>query len=327
MKAWYTITAAAGDKPAEINIFDRIGATWDGEGVTAKKFIADLKAITAGSIMLFVNSPGGSLFDGVAIHNALKAHPATITAKVMGVAASAASVIVMGADSIEMPANTFLMIHKSASGAFGNADDMRAAADMLDKVDTSMGAIYANRTGKTADEIAQMLADETWLTAEEAVEMGFADKVTDDAPVTASYEIDKLPERVQAALKPPAPPQPPLAVRIKAAVEAAGLGDHVAVFALDPKLDTLEIAKLAINEAVEIKELAAIAGKPEMAASLIGKRTSLADARAALVEARATESDTTHVDTTPPVDPKQAVKPAPAAEAFGPTSYWAAQAA
>lgn len=324
-KSWYTIKAAADDATAEISIFDAIGATWDGEGVTAKQFIADLRAIKAPAVNLSINSPGGSLFDGIAIYNALKSHSATVTAKVMGVAASAASVIAMGADRIEMGAGTFMMVHKSASVAWGNADEMRSTADWLDKIDMSMGAIYVARTGKTADEVAALLSDETWFTADEAVEAGFADAIIEGGPVTAKFELDKLPANVQAAFKAAPVPRAPaasLTEQVEAAAKAAGLEAYAAVFALDPTLTTATAVHAAIADAREVQALAKVAGKPEMAAALITSRTSVADARAALVNARA--AGDRHTDNTPPIKPDDTK---PAAAVFGPSSYWAAKAA
>ena len=323
-KSWYTIKAAADDSTAEISIFDAIGATWDGEGVTAKQFIADLRAIKAPSVTLSINSPGGSLFDGVAIYNALKSHAATVTAKVMGVAASAASVIAMGADRIEMGAGTFMMVHKSASVTWGNADEMRATADWLDKIDMSMGAIYVARTGKTADEVAALLSDETWFTADEAVEAGFADAVIEGAPVTAKFELNKLPANVQAAFKAaPAPaPRTSLTEQVEAAAKAAGLEAYAAVFALDPELTTATAVHDAIAQAREIQALAKVAGKPELASGLITSRKTVADARAVLIDARAASDR--HTDNTQPPESKT---PAASGEARGPSSFWAAKAA
>jgi ATP-dependent Clp protease, protease subunit len=333
-KAWYTITAAAeGDKPAEISIFDAIGATWDGEGVTAKQFIADLRAIDASAITLSVNSPGGQLFDGLAISNALRQHPATVTARVMGYAASAATVVLMGADTIEAPANTFLMLHKASSGAWGNADEMRGTADVLDKIDTSMMAIYANRMGKSVEDVAAMLSDgDLWLTAQEAKDLGLIDTVLPEAKVTAkaAFDIAKLPAHVQAALRPPEPPAPPpaparveatLAEQIMALVDSAGLTEYQAVIALDPSVTDLSAAQKVVARVREVVTYATMVGRPEMAAPLVQARKSVADARAALAEALALADEALPIDNHLPVDPP--TKPAPAAAtAGGPVSFW-----
>lgn len=327
MKIWYSITAK-GEAEAEISIFGPIGNTWDGEGVTASKFIADFRAIKAPNVTLTVNSPGGSLFDGIAIYNAMASSGKKITAKVMGVAASAASLIVMAATKIVMPKNSHMMIHKAANLAWGNADEMRETAAVLDTLDASIANTYAARTGKPVEDIKAMLDQgDTWMNADEAVAAGFADEATELVKITAEFDLDKLPEAVRASLQPPAPPAPPvaptpLATQIKAAAEAAGLGVHAAVFALDSALSTLEQAQAAINQAREVKELAALVGKPEMADKLIAGRKTWAQAQAELAAARAAEDENQPIDNTPaPAKP-----PAPPAD-NGPVAFWNSQRA
>ena len=135
MRTWYSMQAAANaPTTAEISIFDEIGM-W---GVTAKQFISDLKALgDVKDITLSLNSPGGSVFDGLAIYNALRSSGANVTVKVMGIAASIASVIAMAGKKIVMPENTFMMVHNPWSFAIGNANDMREMADVLDKLGDS----------------------------------------------------------------------------------------------------------------------------------------------------------------------------------------------
>ena len=325
MKTWYSITAK-GEASAEIAIFGPIGNTWDGEGVTASKFIADFKAIKAPAVTLSVNSPGGSLFDGLAIYNAMAASGKTITGKVMGVAASAASILLMACSRIVMPKNSHMMVHKGSNIVYGNADEMREMASVLDTLDASIAATYAARTGKPVDQIKAMLdAGDTWMNADEAVAAGFADEATELVTVTAQFDLDNLPEAVRNSLQPPKPVAPPtaLADQIKAAVEAAGLGDHVAAFALDPTLATLEQAQAAISQAREVKQLASLVGKPEMAAALISARKTWAQAQAELAGALAAE------DEDKPVDNKPAAtnKPAQATDNTGPVAFWSHKAA
>ncbi len=151
-KSWYSVKALAKDTAAEISIYDEIGM-W---GVTAKDFISDLKKVEAKELTLFINSPGGSVFDGLAIYNSLRQHPANVTVKVMGVAASAASFIAMAGDRIVMPENAFLMVHNPMGAVFGNADEMRDWADTLDKIAASLVGIYVARTGKDEKEIKEL---------------------------------------------------------------------------------------------------------------------------------------------------------------------------
>ena len=153
LKSWYSIQAKADQKTADISIYDEIGY-W---GVTAKQFIGDLKALDATTIKLAINSPGGAVFDALAIYNALRQHPAAVEVTIMGVAASAASVIAMAGDTIVMPENAFMMIHNPLNLAYGNADDLREMADVLDKIGASLIGIYAKRTGMPEDEIKALL--------------------------------------------------------------------------------------------------------------------------------------------------------------------------
>lgn len=317
MKKWYTITAKAAERTAEITIFDSIGATWDGEGVTAKQFIADLKAIDADQITLLVNSPGGSVFDGLAIYAALKETTAEITGKVMGVAASAASFILMACKRVVMPENSFLMIHNPATFAVGNAADMRDTADWLDKIGDSLVNIYASRTGKSVEDIKSWLNAETWFSAAEAKENGFADEVIGAFKATAQFEVDKLPENVRKAFNsatPPAdPPKPepakpaptavlPLAEQIKALCADAGVADLTAVLATAADVTSIELAQAAVANAVEVKALCEVAGLPDRAAALVRNRTSLVDARAQLCKAVA-DASPEEIDTVPPTKP------------------------
>ena len=144
MNSWYTIRARASG--AEVLIYDEIGAY----GVSAKGFLAELGALPDGvPIDLRLNSPGGSVFDAVAIYNALQRHDGTITAWIDGVAASAASYVAMAGDEIVMPENAFLMIHDPSGLVMGTAEDMRAMAEALDKVKGSLVSGYAAKSGRT----------------------------------------------------------------------------------------------------------------------------------------------------------------------------------
>src|SRR5690554_1095433 len=173
-KSWYEIKAR-GTAQAEVFIYDEIGAF----GVSAKQFAKDLKQhATARQIDLRIHSPGGSVFDGNAIYNQLKQHPAKITAHIDGIAASMASVIAMAADHVVMPENALMMIHNPWSVSAGDSDQLRKDADLLDKVKTTLVGAYG-RSAMTDDEIVAIMDAETWLTAAEAVEMGFADEIQD----------------------------------------------------------------------------------------------------------------------------------------------------
>lgn len=159
-----------------ISVYDVIGEDpWTGEGITTRRVAGALRAIGKGPVTVNVNSPGGDMFEGLAIYNLLREHPAEVTVRVMGLAASAASVIAMAGDKIEMGLGSMLMIHNSWGLVMGNQNDMREAADTFAEFDAAMADIYAARTGYDRDEIAAMMDAETWLRAERAIETGFAD--------------------------------------------------------------------------------------------------------------------------------------------------------
>ena len=164
---------------AEILIYEQIGLDpWDGTGIGAKQFAMDLKGLgKVDSILLKINSPGGDVFEGETIYNELKDHPAKINVRVMGLAASIASLIAMASDTIEMQDNSKMMIHKAWSIAIGNSDDMRKTAGVLDTVDEALVSVYEARTGQKASQIRQWMSDETWMVAKDAVARGFADSI------------------------------------------------------------------------------------------------------------------------------------------------------
>ena len=186
---WYTIQAKTADT-AEISIYDEIG----GWGISAQQFAKDFKALgnNLKQINLHIHSPGGDVFDGIAIYNLLKNHPANKTVTIDGLAASMASVIAMAGTEIIMPENAMMMIHKPWGVQGGDADDMRKYADLLDKVEDTLIPAYAAKTGKSAEELAEMLAAETWLNGKECVEHGFADKLAEPVKAMAQLQSKRL---------------------------------------------------------------------------------------------------------------------------------------
>lgn len=170
---------------AEVLIYDAIVddaqmAEWFG-GVAAEPVVRALRDITASTIHLRVNSPGGSVFAARAIEQALREHPARVVAHIDGLAASAASFLVMASDEIVMPKGAMMMIHKAWSVAWGNDDDLMATAALLGKIDGTLVETYADRTGQPAQQILDWMRAETWFTGTEAVELGFADRLADGA--------------------------------------------------------------------------------------------------------------------------------------------------
>ncbi|RSV41525.1 Clp protease ClpP [Sphingomonas sp. ABOLE] len=174
---------AAGIRPAAleqgdatITMFDVIGEDWwTGGGVTAKKVAAQLRAIGNRPVEVQVNSGGGDMFEGLAIYNVLREHPAEVTVKVMGMAASAASIIAMAGDRVEIGAASFVMIHNCWVVASGNRHDMAEVAAFLTPFDQAMADVYAQRTGKAAAEITKWMDAETYMSGSTAIDRGFAD--------------------------------------------------------------------------------------------------------------------------------------------------------
>jgi ATP-dependent Clp endopeptidase proteolytic subunit ClpP len=195
---WYTINAKA-DK-AEIWIYEMIGEDfWTGGGVTAKSFQKELSGIKASQIDLHINSPGGVVFDGVTIYNLIKQHPATVTTYIDGLAASIASVIALAGDKVIMAANALYMVHNPTGLAMGTANDMRSLADVLDKIAGTMVGTYVSKTGQSEADIKAMLDAETWMTADEALEYGFIDEISEEMDMAACAKF--IPAMAKAGFK------------------------------------------------------------------------------------------------------------------------------
>lgn len=173
------LMAAAVDEPSTISIFDPIGVDfWTGEGVTAKRISAALRSIGADKdVVVNINSPGGDLFEGMAIYNLLREHKGQVTVKVLGLAASAASIIAMAGDEIQIARAGFFMIHNTWIVAVGNRHDMRDIADQLEPFDFAMADIYAARTGIEQKAVQKKMDAETWINGSAAVDEGWADSL------------------------------------------------------------------------------------------------------------------------------------------------------
>lgn len=194
MSNWFEIKMKA-DKHAEIYIYDQIGKDFwgDGSAVEAKKFIKDVKALgEIDSIDLRINSPGGSVFEGNAIYNFLMGLKAKKTVYIDGLAASMASVIAMVGDEIIMPENAIMMIHNPIGLVYGNSKEMLKTVEMLDKLKEGGVSAYEAKTSMDREEISKMMDEETWMTAEEAVDLGFATKKIKPVKAAASYNPEIL---------------------------------------------------------------------------------------------------------------------------------------
>ncbi|MBD8019382.1 head maturation protease, ClpP-related [Brevibacterium gallinarum] len=190
---WYALSAqtSKGKKRADVYLYEAIGGWF---GVDARSFVDQLRNLDVDTINLYVNSPGGDVFDGIAIYNALRRHKAKVHAVVDGIAASAASFIVQAADTVVMNRGATMMIHDAWGFCLGNASDMADTASMLNKASDSIADIYAARTGVDAAQWRDAMREENWYTADEAVTAKLADRVDEDhdedeAAAKASFDL------------------------------------------------------------------------------------------------------------------------------------------
>jgi ATP-dependent protease ClpP protease subunit len=210
---WYEFRNQDADE-AELLLFDAVGGWF---GIYADEFVEQLNQISARRLTVRVNSPGGSVFEGVAIANALRAHPASVTVRVEGLAASIASVIALAGDKLVMAPNSMFMIHDASGATWGDAAEMRKMAEVLDKISDNIADAYAAKAGGTrADWRGRMLA-ETWYSAAEAVEAGLADELMVPPPdepkepedaatrMTARWDLSVFRYAGRAAAPAPAP--------------------------------------------------------------------------------------------------------------------------
>jgi ATP-dependent Clp endopeptidase proteolytic subunit ClpP len=288
MKSWYTIRARTSG--TEVLIYDEIGAY----GVTAKGFLAELGALPDdAAIDLRLNSPGGSVFDAVAIYNALKRHPGEITVWIDGIAASAASYIAMAGDTVVMPENAFLMIHDPSGLVMGTAEDMRATAEALDKVKGSLIQGYAAKSGKPDEEIAALMEAETWLDAKDALDFGFIDRIAAPVKLAASFDVARFrnapPELVEAASEPDEPaaqePQSEGVADVNTQPDPADAPNQAVV---EPtSADVATVRAEAIAHARAVIDLCRLAGQPQMAGRFLEEDVGLDEVRTRLLAAKA----------------------------------------
>lgn len=209
---------------AELMLYDTIGFDfWSGGGITAKDLAEQLKAIGAvDQITVKINSPGGDVFDGLAIYNLLKQNGSPVNVEIDGMAASIASVIAMAGDTINIAEGGMMMIHDAYGGVMGNSEDMLAMANLLDKIDGQIAGIYASRTGRKADTFRGLMDDETWMTGQEAVDAKLATAVMPNKKKAAAMAFDlsayaKAPQLtvVQAEIENHRPADEAIAARLR----------------------------------------------------------------------------------------------------------------
>ena len=213
LSRWDSSICASAEQQADertIGIYDVIGHDyWTGEGFTAKRMAAALRSLGKGPVTVSINSPGGDMFDGIAMYSLLKEHKGGVTVKVMGLAASAASVIAMAGDEVQIARPAFLMIHNCWSIGIGNRHDFAALAEQLRPFDEAMADVYAARTGATAKAMAALMDRETWIGGSAAVDQGFADQLLSSEEVGHSEAQANAAavRRVESALRASVMPQ------------------------------------------------------------------------------------------------------------------------
>lgn len=186
-------TVQAKDDSAELYLYDVIGADFFGDGTTAKGVADALKELKGvKSLTVRINSPGGDVFDGMAIRNLLIQSGKRLTVEIDGLAASIASVIAMAGSEIRMADGGMMMIHDAWSGMVGNADELRKTADILDQISGEIAGIYSKRVGSDEKAMRKLMKDETWMTPADALERGFITAVSEPMKVAASIDVKRF---------------------------------------------------------------------------------------------------------------------------------------
>ncbi len=313
-KPWYTLKNQSGN--AELMIYDVIG---DWAGLSARQLVDSLKTIDSNEITVRINSPGGSVFDGIAIYNALRYHPANITVRIEGLAASIASVIAMAGDTVQMAENALFMIHNPFGWVSGEADDLRRIAGMLDKARDSIAMTYSERSGLPVTDIEALMAEETWFTAAEAKEKGLIDSIDKPVKLAASFDLSLFNHAPPITMEPPAPKPAPTSVKN----EEANDGDTSVLSIVRlcnqagyPELAercirdqlTPEQVKQKLQDCESINSLCAAAHAPDLAAGFIQSANTVDEVRASLFE-KLTASDATVNNTLTPDQQQNTIKP------------------
>lgn len=333
-KRWFNIQAAApGSDTGEVSILDYIGAY----GVDARSFLRDFKEISAEKVRVVINSGGGDVMQALAMMNGMRATGKHITVEVLGLAASAASLIAMVGDRVVMPENTFMFLHNPISGVWGNAEEMRSVADDLDKIGASLTATYAARWKGTAEELKATLDGETYLTAAECLAFGLCDEVTPAINVqAAAYELEDLPANVravfEAAHKPAATPEPepepnpepgPLAEQIAAKLKGTPFEALTPQWACDAALTEIAHVDARLSVAREIQAYAKVVGLPDQALALVREGKTVVEARKALADVLAAQDEARPVNTRAPSKTVNGAKAPDVTDSLSPSSIWA----
>jgi ATP-dependent protease ClpP protease subunit len=320
MKKWYKIRAAR--KTAEIRIYEEIGA-W---GVTAKQFADDLEALgEMQSLNVRIHSPGGDVFEAYAMHNILQRHPARVKVHIDGLCASAATLIALAGDETRMVSNGQYMIHEPWTVTVGNAEDMQKRADLLEGITEQIVGMYARKTGLSPDDIRDLMREETWLTAQQALDSGFIDAIDEPLRIAAkAHDLSRFlhpPKQVSAmseteeqadtsAVETP-PVESPLAdIHVQEGarpLEPVAIA-RMCVSAQEPGLTPILLASAQteaqiiarLEQARAIRSICAAVRLPERASDMIAAGMDEDRAKLALWDAVVARDQATPVDSTRP---------------------------
>ncbi len=290
-----TITMSA-DRRGEVQIYDVISNSFWVDGVSAKGFSEALSDLGEVDILdVRFNTPGGDVFQGMAVYNALNRHPAKKIGHVDALAASMGSVILCACDEIEVAENAIVMIHNVQGGLRGEPDDLRAYADRMEKLNENAIDIYASRTGMNRDDVVTAMKAETWYTAKEALAAGFATKITPNKTIVAccdASQFTNVPDwaslRMEAQTPTPKKKGSPVAeltpeqiAKNEADIQAKATADAKAQIEAEAKAEADRKAELDVIRAeavtaerertTQISALCTLAGQPELAASFCEK--------------------------------------------------------
>ncbi|MBD9599246.1 Clp protease ClpP [Pseudomonas sp. PDM10] len=349
-KTWYAVHASgeATERVIEVFVYGEIGA-W---GVTANQFVQDLRAMDDGvsEVVAAFNSVGGDLFDGLAMHNALRRLGARCTGRIDALAASAASVAVCGAHKVVIAESAILMIHNPWTYAAGDAEDFRKVADVLDQTMEAIIAAYKAKASNIDEvELRRLVAAETWLTANEALALGLADEIGDGikvkaclgqggvlqryqhAPAELLAQLDEPPEadpELEVETPPLVPPvvdSTKLALMITQRCTEAGVSNLVAPLLSATKLESEEIVLAGLARAKAVNDLCVAARLPEFSAEYVAAGLDAAAVRARLFDKIVSSGKGFEIDNSLPLDNDPA--PKVLAKQTDPTSIWAARQA
>ncbi len=245
--------AAESDADRTITIMDVIGYDWwTGEGVTDRRIAGALRAMGPGPVTVTINSPGGDMFVGLSIYSLLREHDGPVTVQVLGLAASAASIIAMAGDTVQIARAGFLMIHNAWVVAAGNRLDFKELSDWLAPFDAAMADIYAARTGAEQKAMAKLMDAESWIGGSAAVEQGFADELlpSDQVQQGAAKAQAHAARRLEAALRSSGMPKSE-AMRLISEFKA-GVGDPAGSGAGDPTERDRRVDIAAVRQAADM---------------------------------------------------------------------------